>query len=164
MKGFSATTTKLGHWEREPGAGNPAVSMATAVLTQLLPPHLGKYTTIRKGSVVLCAGRTMKYPQSMSNSLLLSALSSAFHLSPPTDFGESKWISSPWTFDGQIQICEVKCETSFAARSHIWIQPLVLNTVDEVGSCQRPDSLHHLHPFLRIFLFSSIFFETSLSE
>lgn len=35
---------KLGHWEREHGYGNPTVSMTTAVLTQLLLPHLCKYT------------------------------------------------------------------------------------------------------------------------
>lgn len=38
---------KLGYWEKERAFGEPAVSMATTVLIQLLPPHLGKYRMIR---------------------------------------------------------------------------------------------------------------------
>ncbi|KAL7381946.1 hypothetical protein ABVT39_013942, partial [Epinephelus coioides] len=71
---------KLGHREKEHAYGNPAVSMATAVLTQLLPPHLGKYTTIRKRHVLLYAGWIIKYSQSVANSLLLPPHSGAFHL------------------------------------------------------------------------------------
>lgn len=85
---------KLGHWEKEHGYGNPAVSMATAVLTQLLPPHLGKYAAIRKRHVLLYAGCIIKYSQSMTNSLLLPLCSGAFHLFP-SDFGKEMWISSP---------------------------------------------------------------------
>lgn len=76
---------KLGHWEKEHGCGNPAVSMATAVLTQLLPPHLGKYATIRKWHALLYAGWIIKYSQSVANSLLLPPYSGAFHLFP-SDF------------------------------------------------------------------------------
>lgn len=74
-----AQTGSLG--KRARGYGNPSVSMATAVLTQLLPPHLGKYPTIRKGHVLLYAGWIMKYSQGVDNSLSLPPYSSAFHLS-----------------------------------------------------------------------------------
>lgn len=57
---------KLGHREGESAYGNPAVSMETAVLTQLLPPHLDKYAAIRERHVLLCAGRIIKYSQSVS--------------------------------------------------------------------------------------------------
>lgn len=57
-EGFSAWTTCT-KWvnrkeKKKRRYGNPAVSMATAVLTQLLPPHLSKYTAIRKWRFILC--------------------------------------------------------------------------------------------------------------
>lgn len=64
-----AQTGSLG--KRARGYGNPSVSMATAVLTELLPPHLGKYPTIRMGHVLLYVGWIIKYSRSVADSLLL---------------------------------------------------------------------------------------------
>ena len=84
---------KLGHWEKEHGYGEPAVSMATTVLIQLLPPHLGKNRTIRKRCVLLCAGWIIKYTPSVANSLLPPPHSGAFHLLP-SDFGGGVWLTT----------------------------------------------------------------------
>ena len=51
--------------------------METAVLTQLLPPHLNKYATITERHVLLCAGRIIKYSQRVSDSLFLPRYSIA---------------------------------------------------------------------------------------
>lgn len=125
-EGFSARTTCTNWVTGKKRYGNPAVSMATAVLTQLLTPHLSKYTAIRKWHFLLCAGRIVKYTESVANSLLLPPYSGAFHLSP-SDFSEEMWIGSPcsttflFLFFYWMHFREVNCEMSFDARSRYHI-------------------------------------------
>lgn len=51
---------KLGHQERRNGHRNPAVAMETLLLTQLIPFHLSKYSTIRKQRARLYAAMDNK--------------------------------------------------------------------------------------------------------
>lgn len=116
-EGFNARTTCTKWVTGKKSYGNPAVSVATTVLTQLLPPHLSKYTAIRKWHFLLYAGWIIKHTQRVSNSLSLPPHSSAFHLFP-SDFGGEMWISSPCSPEFYwMHFCEVHWEMSFHARS-----------------------------------------------